>query len=589
MRIRTSQTRPTTSRRNFVAGAAGIAGAAIATPAFAGPGFLARATAARAQDGAVFRMGYPNFPTLDPQFVTNGMWFAAEGLLEGVTKLAEGGTVAEPAAAESWEVSDDGLTYTFHIREHNWSNGDPVTANDFEWTYQRLLTPSSAGAGVTLGANSFQPALGIVGATDFFAGRIESWDEVGITAIDDRTLEFQLEYANAEFPLLLTHPSMLPLHQATVEASEEWILPENWVGNGPFVPESWSINTEIRLVPNEEYWDREAVTLSAVEVALAETAAGEAAIAYESGERDFVSLSLADVVRFQADPELSQEVHSAPAGTVAYLATLRSKNPILEDVNIRKALSLGMSRDVIGQIFPNSRVGRQLVPDSLEGWNEDHNTPQDIEQAKQILADAGYPDGEGFPEVKILFNAENIAIEALADTWRENLGITVGLDMVEAGVYVERRWAVQEEDYIGFYFGTFGSTPTWSTWVASLWSPQFIQEFSLPADVWAQYQEVQTNTDLTPAERNEQLLQLREENASEASKAFEQAVEDAFTIADPDEQRAALQEAALLRQETYLILPFYYVDAFWAQKPEVGEIDYIQGGLHFYYKTLSKS
>lgn len=208
-----------------------------------------------------------------------------------------------------------------------------------------------------------------------------------------------------------------------------------------------------------------------------------------------------------------------------------------------------MSRDAIGQIFPNSRVGRQLVPDSLEGWTEDHNTPQDIEQAKQILADAGYPDGEGFPEVKILFNAENIAIEALADTWRENLGIPVGLDMVEAGVYVERRWAVQEEDYIGFYFGTFGSTPTWSTWVASLWSPQFIQEFSLPADAWAEYQSIQTNTDMTPAERNEQLLQLREESASEESKAFESATEEAFTIADPDEQRAALQDAALVARK----------------------------------------
>jgi ABC-type transport system substrate-binding protein len=339
------------------------------------------------------------------------------------------------------------------------------------------------------------------------------------------------------------------------------------------------------LVPNEDYWDREAVTLSAIEVILA----GEGPVAYEAGELDMVSLGLADLIRFQADPALAEELHSAPQGTVAYLATLRSKNPILEDVNIRKALSLGMSRDVVGSIFPNSRIGRQMVPDTLVGFNEDHGTPQDIEQAKQLLADAGYPNGEGFPEVKLLFNAENIALEALADTWSENLGITVGLDMVEAGVYVERRWAVQEEDYVGFYFGTFGSTPTWSTWVASLWSPQFMQEFSLPAEIWAEYQAVQTNTDLTPAERNAQLAELREANASDGTKAFEEAVAHAFTVANPDEQRAALQEAALLRQETYLILPFYYQDAFWAQKAEVGGIDYNQGGLHFYYKTITKS
>ncbi len=586
MKARNQFTTRTSTRRGFIAGTAGVAGAAALGlgSASAAPGILARAKAANAQDGAVFRMQYTNFPTLDPQFVTNGMWFAAEGLLEGVTKLSEGGTVPEPAAAESWDVSEDGLTYTFHLREHNWSNGDPVTADDFIWTYQRLLTPSGAGAGVTLGANSFQPALGIQGANDFFAGRIEDWEEVGIKALDERTLEFTLEYANSEFPLLLTHPSMLPLNPTAVEATDEWVLPENWVGNGPFVPESWTINTDIRLVPNEEYWDREAVSLAAVQVNLA----GEAAVAYEAGELDYASLGLADLIRFQADPELSEQLRNAPAGTVAYLATLRSKNPILEDVNIRKALSLGMSRDVVGSIFPNARVGRQLVPDSLEGWSEEFNTPQDIDQAKQILADAGYPDGEGFPEIKLLFNSENIAIEALADTWAENLGISVGLDMVEAGVYVERRWAVQEEDYVGFYFGTFGSTPTWSTWVASLWSPQFVQEFSLPAEVWSQYQEIQNDIDLTPAERNEQLAALREEHASEGTKEFEAAVEEAFTIPDPDEQRAALQEAARIRQETYLILPFYYQDAYWAQKPGVGEIDYIQGGLHFYYKGLTK-
>src|SRR5690606_42090282 len=95
---------------------------------------------------------------------------------------------------------------------------------------------------------------------------------------------------------------MLPLHQATVEASEEWILPENWVGNGPFVPESWSINTEIRLGRNEEHWDREAVPLSAVRVSRAETAAGEAAIAHESGDGRFVSVRLARPARLEERP-----------------------------------------------------------------------------------------------------------------------------------------------------------------------------------------------------------------------------------------------------------------------------------------------
>lgn len=575
-----SLTKQSISRRSLVKGSA----AAITIPAFAGLGFMNRANLAHAQDGSDFRMEYVNFPTLDPQFVTNGMWFSAEGLLEGVTKLENGGVDAVGAMAENWDVSEDGLTYTFHLRDANWSNGDPVTSNDFIWTYQRLLTPSSAAAGVTLGANSFQPALGIVNAREYFSGVLENWDEVGIKAPDEQTLEFSLEYANAEFPHLLTHPSMLPLHQASVESGDDWIMPGNMVTNGAFVPDAWEMNANIHLVPNEEYWDRASVTVPGVFVNLA----GEGSVAFEAGELDYVALDVPSLERFQADPNFAERVHSAPAGNVGYLATLRSRNPILEDVNIRRALSMGIDRETIGNVMPNTRPGYQLIPDSLDGWSEEENTVSDIEQAKQLLADAGYPDGEGFPTVNLLYGGENLAMEALADIWNSNLGINVNLDVVESGVYVERRWAVQEEDYIGFYTGTFGSTPTWSTWVASLWSPQFVAEFSLPAEVWAEYQTIQTDTELSPAERNSQLEELRNTNRSDGAAAFDDAVVAAFEEADPEAQQVALREAAQIRMDTFLILPIYQVDAYYALAEGAGEIDYIQGGLHFYYKGLSK-
>lgn len=580
MSVSHSLTKQSISRRSLMKGSA----AAMTIPAFAGLGIMHRANLASAQDGADFRMEYVNFPTLDPQFVTNGMWFAAEGLLEGLTKLENGGVDAVGAMAETWDVSEDGLTYTFHLRDAKWSNGDPVTSNDFIWTYQRLLTPSSAAAGVTLGANSFQPALGIVGAADFFAGALENWEEVGIKAPDEKTVEFTLEYANAEFPHLITHPSMLPLNQKNVESGDEWIMPGNIVTNGPFVPDAWEINANIHLIPNEEYWDRAAVTVPGVFVNLA----GEGSVAFEAGELDYVSLDAPSLERFQADPNMAERVHSAPAGNIGYLATLRSKNPILEDLNIRKALSMAIDRDIIGGVMPNTRPSAQLIPDSLAGWTDAENTPTDVDQAKQILADAGYPDGEGFPTVNLLYGGTNLAMEALADIWNQNLGINVNLDTVESGVYVERRWAVQEEDYIGFYTGTFGSTPTWSTWVASLWSPQFISEFSLPADIWAEYQTIQTNTDLTPAERNAQLEELRLANRSPEAAAFDEAVVAAFAEPDPEAQQSALREAAQIRMNSFLIIPVYQVDAYYALAEGVGEIDYIQGGLHFYYKNFTK-
>ena len=178
-------------------------------------------------------------------------------------------------------------------------------------------------------------------------------------------------------------------------------------------------------------------------------------------------------------------------------------------------------------------------------------------------------------------------LEALADTWQKNLNITVALDMQEAGVYVERRWAVQEDDYIGFYFGTFGSTPTWSSWAANLWGPQFIQEFSLKSADWAEYQTIQADQALEPAAKAAQLAEIRETKSSEGALAFAAAVDEAFSIPDPVGQREALRAAAKVRQETYLIVPIYYADLYYAIKPNVGGIDLIPGGLHFYYKTIT--
>src|SRR5699024_9185820 len=135
----------------------------------------------------------PQLPTLDPQVISNGMWMVNRGLLEGMVVQNNDGTDVEPAAAESWEVSPDGLTYTFTLREETWSDGSPVTVDDFMFAYERLLEPKSAGAGVTLGANSYVPSMGIKNALEFQQGVVTDWEEVGIKALDDRTIEFTLD------------------------------------------------------------------------------------------------------------------------------------------------------------------------------------------------------------------------------------------------------------------------------------------------------------------------------------------------------------------------------------------------------------
>ncbi|MGH2562713.1 MAG: peptide ABC transporter substrate-binding protein [Thermomicrobiales bacterium] len=581
------------SRRRFLAqsalfGATAALGGAQAVAAV-GQSQLHRLTAAKQAEGSLLRFRYPNFPILDPHFVTNGMWFDATALLEGLTVADEAGTAAIPGAAEKWDVSPDGKVYTFTMRQGaTWSNGDPVTARDFEWTYQRLLTPQGTAAGVTLGANSYQPTLGIVGARDFLGGIVTDWAQVGIKTLDEQRLEITLENPNLDFLLLLTHPSMLPLHPATLEAlPEDWQLPENWVGNGPFVLTEWVINSNAQLAPNEQYWDRQNVLLSGVEVQLVEGEDTTGAVAYESGEVEIVGLLPADIVRFQSDPELSEQMRTIEGGSVIYLAVLRSRNPVMEDVRVRQALALGMDRETIAKANPAAQPGLSLVPTSVPEWDNTGVVPFDVEQAKQLLADAGYPDGEGLPEIKILAGGlVNPLQEAMADLWQKNLGIKVKLDIVEAGVYVERRWAVQEEDYVGFYWGSYGSPPLWTAWAANLWGPEFTQQFSLTASAWEEYQAIQNDANLDAATKTAQLSEFLAANASDLAKQYGATVQQAMAEADPETQLQLLKQGADERQQTYLFVPVSYAVAYLAVKPNVTGLNLHQGGRQFYLKGV---
>lgn len=535
---------------------------------------------------------YPNFPLLDPQVVTNGMWFDAAALLEGVVVANKDATDVLPGTAEKWDVSPDKKTYTFHLRQNaKWSNGDPVTAKDFEWTYKRMLTPKSGGAGVTLGANSWQSTIGIKGANDYLAGKLTDWSQVGVKALDDRKLEITLAAPNPDFLRQMTHPSMLPLHPPTVEKfPADWGKPENWVGNGPFVPKEWVVNASMKLAPNERYWDRGQVLLSEVNVRLnAGTDASAATIAYENGEVDLAALGVADIVRFKADPKLSKELRIISGGSVVYLALMRSQNPALEDARVRKALAVGMDRQTLARVAPNLQPGPALIPSSVPNWDDSVGVKFDLAEAKKLLADAGYPGGKSLPELKILSGSSNPLVEALADIWQKNLGITVKLDVVEAGVYVERRMAVQAPDYIGYYYGSFGQLPSWAAWTALLWGPEFTKQFSMKAADWAEYQKIQQDKGLPPAEKSAKLTAFLDERASKEALEFEKLVNQALAETDAQKQQQLFKQAAKVRQDTNLFIPVVYQDAYYAVKPTVQGLNLHPGGRAYYLKGVGNA
>src|SRR5699024_750729 len=211
-------------------------------------------------------------------------------LMEGLTRLDEEG-VAQPATAEDFEVSDDGLVYTFHIRDDaNWSNGDPVVAKDFEYAWKLMLDPDTGSPAAFL-------AYFIDGAEEYNSDE-GSEDDVAITSVDEKTLEVTLKAPTAFFPGLVTNPAFFPVNHKVAEENPEWHAEaDSFVSNGPFALEEWEHEDEMTFVRNEEYWDSGAVNLDKVHFVMVNDSNTQYQM-FESGEIDTASIP----------PELSDEL-----------------------------------------------------------------------------------------------------------------------------------------------------------------------------------------------------------------------------------------------------------------------------------------
>ncbi|MEV6266566.1 peptide ABC transporter substrate-binding protein [Kribbella sp. NPDC051936] len=547
----------------------------------------------KAADGqSTLKIDYVPVEVLDPQVITNGMWILSRGISEGLVAQNEKGDGVVPAVASEWKVSDDHLTYTFTLRDNaQWSDGKPVVAQDFERTYKRLFTPAGGSAGgTTLGANSYQTATGIKGAQDFLAGVLTDWAQVGVKATGEHELVLTLSNPNPDFLLALTHPAMLPLPMDLVESKpKDWQNPPNYVSNGPYTVTEWVANSRLILTPNAKYWDRDNVKLGRIQVNLVEpSAAATATVPYENGETDLVQLSGPDVLRFQKDADLSKQLKQTENYSILYLAKLRSQHKAMEDVRVRKALSLALDRKTLAGVQPGQQPGVSLVTSRTAGWDDSIAIKEDLAEAKRLLAEAGYPNGQGLPPVRILVGVPDTTLaDAMVDSWTKQLGIKASVDHVEAGVYTERRWQVQKGNYIGFYYGTFAGLPTWPTMVSSLWSPKNVQEISLPSDQWQAYQAVQDNKNLKPAEKTQQLNAILAAHASKPAQDIAALVGQAAREPDDAKRLGLYKQAAKLREEQYLYLPVLWLSLFHAVKPKVQGLQLRAYPDYFYLKPLS--
>lgn len=381
-------------------------------------------------------------PTIDPALATDSTSGAIiKNVFEGLTAMNNEGEVL-PAAAESWEVSEDGLTYTFTLRDGNvWSNGDPVTASDFEFAWKRVLNPETA--------SQYASILYVLeGAEAYNSGEGEA-DAVGVTAVDEKTLEVKLANPTSFFLELTAFYTYMPVHQATVEADANWALDagDAYVSNGPFSLQEWAHSSHYVLVKSDSYWDAENVALDTVNVQIIE-AESTANAEFQAGGIDYlgspystVSLDAIDLYR------ANEELNVAPYAAI-YWYKLNTTDEVTSNVNIRKALALAIDRQ---GLVDNITKGGQLpalglVPPTIAGFEDDRGyfADADYDAAKEYLAtgleELGLADASELT-INISINtseAHSTIAQFIQEGWAQNLGINVNIDNTEWQVYLER-------------------------------------------------------------------------------------------------------------------------------------------------------
>ncbi len=356
-------------------------------------------------------------------------------LYEGLTSADSKG-VAQPGVAESWEISPDGLRYTFHLRrEAVWSNGDPVTAEDFLYSWQRTLLPS------TTSEYAYQLYY-IRGAKAFSEGKTTDFGTVGMRVLDSHTLEVELESPTPFFIELCAFATLLPVHRATVEKHSDWASkPEHFMGNGAFLLKEWRPFDRVRLVKNPRYWNAASVKLNSVDV-LPAARPHTAFNLYATGIADLMMDKGLAPTPLLGELKKRPDFHAAPFLGNYFFRYNTSRKPF-SDPRVRQAFTL-----VVDKAYITERITRAgevpatsfVPPGAGTGYEPPPGPVRDVEKARQLLADAGYPGGQGFPVVYYLYRADSdldqdIAVE-LQNMFRRDLGVTVQLARQEWTVYL---------------------------------------------------------------------------------------------------------------------------------------------------------
>ncbi len=501
-------------------------------------------------------------PTLDPSLATDTTSVQCDELLFlGLTDFDDQTLEVIPELATEWSVSADGLTWTFKMRKDvEWVRYDPekkkakkmgkVTAHDVVYGVKRTINPETA-------SDYAYVDYIIKNAEAINTGESTDLDSLGVRAVDDYTVEFTLEQPAGYFPGIAGMWVNRPMPQKPIEEfGDKWTEPGNIWTNGPYVLDTWEHESRMVMVKNPYHPDAKNVDIDRVEFVMVVEESTALAM-YENGELDVVGAPSADMDRIKADPVLSKELYQAPRLCTYYYGFNVTKPPF-DNKLVRQAFSYAIDRQKLIDTVTkgNQKPAKTFACPGIFGSPaEDPNFPGitfDPAKAKELLSKAGYPNGEGLPEITLMFNTSEghqAIAEFIQQQWKENLGVEVKLANQEWKVYLK---TLTEDAPQIWRLGWCADYPDENNWVLEVFHPA----------------KGSNNAKWNPEDP--------------AAQRFMEVTEKAAASSDPEERKQLYFEAEkILTADEAIIIPLYYYTRNVLTKPYVKRTYAPLGGEHF--------
>jgi oligopeptide transport system substrate-binding protein len=496
-------------------------------------------------------------PTLDPRKANDTTSFhMTKMLFEGLTRVHAASGDPLPAAAEEIEISDDLTEYTFKLRKSFWSNGDRVTAYDFEYAWKAVLDPNAESA--------YAYQLYVIKNAKNAKTGIVPVDEVGVRALNATTLHVTLNHPTPYFLELISFTTYYPVHKNTAEANESWAdkAGEAFVCNGPFTLTEWKHNNEITVTKNEKYWNKDSVNLNTIRLVMISDEMTELNM-FEREELDWAGRPMSRLPA-AAIPTLKRQgiLRFKPVAGIEWYKFNTGRFPF-NNLKMRKAFSYAINRKaLIEKLMPeNHTIATGIIPPPLSLQHEPYFGDGDIELARKLFNEALSEMGitrEDLPTITLSFNAfeaHKLLSQAIQHQWRKAFNITIELQSSEWKVHLSK---LRNHDY---HIGRSG-------WSADFRDPiNFLEIFKYRNDP-------ETGGNNDTQWENENYAELLDLSAS---------------IVDPDEREEILHQAEILLIEEMPIAPIYFMTDNYVKNPKLkGVVLSSLGDIDFSWAYIAK-